>query len=40
MDMTLGLLNDLHGNDFAIKLAFEIEYRWQQDKDEDDFCDQ
>lgn len=40
MDMTLGLLNDLHGNDFARKLAFEIEYRWQQHKDEDDFCDQ
>ena len=40
MDMTLGLLNDLHGNDFAVKLAFEIEYRWQQNKDEDDFCDQ
>jgi putative intracellular protease/amidase len=38
MDMTLGLLNDLHGNDFAKKIAFQIEYNWQEDKDHDDFC--
>jgi putative intracellular protease/amidase len=38
MDMTLGFLNDVHGNEFAKKLAFEIEYTWQQDKDHDAFC--
>ncbi|MEO5681675.1 MAG: DJ-1/PfpI family protein [Chitinophagaceae bacterium] len=40
MDMTLGLLDDLHGNDFAKQVAFQIEYNWQQDKDQDNFCDQ
>ena len=40
MDMTLGLLNDLHGNEFAKEVAFTIEYSWQQDKDHDEFCDQ
>src|SRR5450432_3612003 len=37
MDMTLGFLSDIHGNEFAKKIAFEIEYTWQQDKDHDDF---
>jgi putative intracellular protease/amidase len=37
MDMTLGFLNDVHGNAFAEKIAFQIEYTWQQDKDHDDF---
>ncbi len=40
MDMTLGLLNDLHGNEFAKGVAFTIEYSWQQDKELDEFCDQ
>jgi putative intracellular protease/amidase len=40
MDMTLGLLNDLHGNDFAKNAAFQIEYHWQEDKENDPFCDQ
>ena len=38
MDMTLGLLNDLHGYEFAREIAFQVEYRWQENKDEDDFC--
>src|ERR1019366_3452438 len=37
MDMTLGFLNDLHGIEFARKVAFEIEYYWQENKDEDNF---
>jgi putative intracellular protease/amidase len=38
MDMTLGFLNDIHGNAFAKDVANQIEYSWQQDKDHDDFC--
>jgi putative intracellular protease/amidase len=38
MDMTLGLLNDLHGYEFAREIAFQVEYRWQENKEEDDFC--
>lgn len=37
MDMTLGLLNDLHGIEFARKVAFEIEYNWIENKEEDSF---
>ena len=40
MDMTLGFLSDMHGKEFAEKVAFQIEYKWQQDKDNDDFWDQ
>ena len=40
MDMTLGFLKDIHGIDFARDVAHTIEYTWQEDKDEDDFCDQ
>lgn len=40
MDMTLGFLQDIHGIDFARDVANTIEYTWQEDKDEDDFCDQ
>ncbi len=40
MDMTLGLLNDLHGTEFARQVAFQIEYNWIEDKDNDDFSDQ
>ncbi|HTE11726.1 MAG TPA: DJ-1/PfpI family protein [Chitinophagaceae bacterium] len=38
MDMTLGLLNDIHGHAFAKDVAHQIEYSWQEDKDHDDFC--
>jgi putative intracellular protease/amidase len=40
MDMTLGFLWDMYGIDFARDVAHTIEYTWQEDKDEDDFCDQ
>ncbi|MES1220093.1 MAG: DJ-1/PfpI family protein [Bacteroidota bacterium] len=40
MDMTLGFLNDMHGIDFARKVAFEIEYDWTEDKDDDGFYKQ
>jgi putative intracellular protease/amidase len=37
MDMTLGFLNDRHGIEFARKAAFEIDYNWQENKEEDKF---
>jgi putative intracellular protease/amidase len=37
MDMSLGFLSDMHGIDFARKVAFEIEYNWIEDMEEDDF---
>lgn len=37
MDMTLGFLRDIHGIDFARDGAHAIEYRWNENKDEDDF---
>ncbi len=37
MDMAIAFLADLHGLDFARKTAFEIEYKWQEDPEEDDF---
>jgi transcriptional regulator GlxA family with amidase domain len=40
MDMTLGFLQDIHGHEFAKKVAFQIEYNWQEDKDNDTFFDQ
>jgi putative intracellular protease/amidase len=40
MDMTLGFLNDLHGIEFARKIAFEIEYNWIEDMEEDNFYQQ
>ncbi len=40
MDMTLGLLSDLHGIEFARQVAFQIEYNWIEDKDNDNFSDQ
>lgn len=40
MDMILGFLNDRHGIEFARKVAFEIEYNWQENKDYDNFHDQ
>ena len=40
MDMTLGFLNDLHGIEFARKVAFEIEYDWKENMDDDIFYEQ
>jgi putative intracellular protease/amidase len=37
MDMSLGFLADRHGIEFARKVAFEIEYDWNEDKDNDTF---
>lgn len=37
MDMALGFLADRHGIEFARKVAFEIEYNWIDDKDNDTF---
>lgn len=37
MDMTLGFLQDIHGIEFARKVAFEIEYNWIENMDEDNF---
>ena len=37
MDMTLGFLNDVHGNRFAKEVASQIEFSWQEDKDHDEF---
>jgi putative intracellular protease/amidase len=39
MDMTLGFLQDRHGTPFARKTAFEIEYNWQENKEEDPFSE-
>ena len=40
MDMTLGFLSDLHGIAFARQVAYQIEYSWSEDKDNDIFFDQ
>lgn len=40
MDMTLGFLKDIHGEAFALSVAFQIEYTWQEDKEHDDFFEQ
>lgn len=37
MDMALGFLADRHGIEFARKMAFEIEYNWTENKDNDTF---
>lgn len=37
MDMTLGFIKDLYGIDLARKIAYEIEYTWQENKDLDEF---
>ena len=37
MDMVLGFLADQHGVDFARKVAFEIEYDWTENSEEDHF---
>lgn len=40
IDMTFGFLSDLHGVGFARKIAFEMEYHWQEDKHLDSFYKQ
>lgn len=40
MDMTLGFLSDTIDIDFARKVAYQIEYDWQEDKEEDHFWQQ
>ena len=37
MDMALGFLADRHGIDFARNVAWEIEYNWIEDKNNDTF---
>jgi putative intracellular protease/amidase len=37
IDMTLGFLSDQHGIDFARKVAAEIEFNWNEDREEDNF---
>lgn len=38
IDMALGFISDLHGEDTAIKTAGYIEYIWNSDKNNDPFC--
>jgi putative intracellular protease/amidase len=40
MDMTLGFLSDIHGPEFARRTAFEIEYDWIENMEEDHFYKQ
>ena len=40
MDMVFGFLRDIHGEAFARKIAFQIEYNWQEDNNHDPFSDQ
>jgi putative intracellular protease/amidase len=40
IDMTLGFLSDRHGIEFARKVAFEIEFNWTEDREEDNFYQQ
>jgi putative intracellular protease/amidase len=40
MDMTLGFLCDIHGLEFAQEVAIQIEYNWQENKDNDNFSEQ
>ena len=37
MDMSLGFLQDRHGIEFARKVAYQIEYKWNEDSTVDDF---
>lgn len=37
IDMALGFLSDRYGIEFARRVAFEIEYNWTEDKDNDTF---
>ena len=38
IDMTLGFVSDLIGVETAEKIAKRIEYIWNRNKDEDQFC--
>jgi len=40
MDMALGFVSDIYGKETAERIAFSIEYNWQQDRTKDDFCNQ
>ncbi|CAN5652161.1 DJ-1/PfpI family protein [soil metagenome] len=40
MDMSLGFLREMHGIEFARQIAFNIEYNWQENSEEDNFCQQ
>jgi putative intracellular protease/amidase len=40
MDMTFGFLCDLQGVEFARKIAYEMEYVWNENKNEDHFYKQ
>jgi putative intracellular protease/amidase len=37
MDMTLGFLSEMHDIEFSRKIAFDIEYVWNEDKENDPF---
>jgi transcriptional regulator GlxA family with amidase domain len=37
IDMTLGFLSDRHGIDFASRVAAEIEFNWNENREEDNF---
>jgi putative intracellular protease/amidase len=37
IDMVLGFISDRHGIELARQIAFEIEYKWTEDKDMDIF---
>ena len=39
MDMVFGFLRDIHGEVFARKIAFQIEFNWQEDKNYDPFSE-
>lgn len=40
MDMALGFLAERHGLEFARKVAFEIEYNWTEESEDDNFSEQ
>ncbi|EGK02783.1 MULTISPECIES: DJ-1/PfpI family protein [Dysgonomonas] len=40
MDMALGFIRDTLGTEEARKIAFRIEYNWQEDESTDNFCNQ
>ena len=40
MDMALGFLSDRHGLEFARKVAYEIEYNWTEESEDDNFSGQ
>lgn len=40
MDMALGFIRAMLGTEEARKIAFRIEYNWQEDESADNFCNQ